>query len=182
MTQSELKSKLEKSVEFLKGELSKLRTGRASPTMIESVMVNAYGTKMAVREVGSISVADPQNLVVSPWDKNLADEVAKAIRESDLNLNPSVDGAVVRVPVPALTEERRKEMAKQVSTKIEDVKNSIRNIRQEAMKDIDDEFDSKSIGEDEKFSKKEDVEELVKEYTDKAIEMGEDKKSDILSI
>lgn len=182
MTQSELKSKLEKSMEFLQGELSKLRTGRASPAILESIMVNAYGTKMAIREVGSIAVSDPQNLVVSPWDKNLADEVAKAIRESDLNLNPAVDGGVVRVPIPSLTEERRQELAKMVSTKIEEVKNSIRNIRQEAMKDIDSSFDKKEIGEDEKFNQKEKVEDLVKEFNDKVTETGENKKSDILSI
>lgn len=182
MTQSELKSKLEKSVEFLREELSKIRTGRATPAIIESVKVNAYGTQMAVKEVGSIAVSDPQNLVVSPWDKNLADEIAKAIRESDLNLNPSVDGAVVRVPIPTLTEERRKEMAKMVSSKVEEVKSSLRNTRQDAMKDIDDLFEKKEIGEDAKFKQKDDVEELVKEYTEKAVEMGENKKSDLLSI
>lgn len=182
MTQSELKSKLEKSIEFLQGELSKVRTGRASPALLESILVNAYGTKMAVREVGSIAVADPQNLVISPWDKNLCDEVAKAIRESDLNLNPSVDGNVVRVPIPALTEERRQELAKMVTAKVEEVKNSIRNIRQDAMKDIDDSFTKKEIGEDEKFKTKEDYEELIKEFTDKASEMGESKKEDLLNL
>src|SRR3990170_3626833 len=112
MTKPELKSKLEKSMEILQDELSRIRTGRASPSLSESVKVNAYDTKMTIKELGSITVLDPQNLAVSPWDKNLVNEIAKGIREADLNLNPAVDGDLVRVPVPDLTEERRRELAK----------------------------------------------------------------------
>lgn len=182
MTQSELKSKLEKSVEFLQGELSKVRTGRASPALLEELKVNAYDSKMAIRELGSITVLDAQSLVVTPWDKTLAPNIAKGINTSDLNLNAVVDGAIVRVPIPDLTEERRQEMTKLVTAKVEEVKNSIRNIRQEAMKDIDSRFNSKDISEDQKFDEKEKVEEIVKEYTDKTVKMGEDKKADLLKI
>jgi len=182
MTNSELTSRLEKSIEFLQEELAKIRTGRASPAVLESVKVNAYGSKVSVKEIGSIAVQDPQNLIVSPWDKNLLKEVAKGINDSELNLNAVVDGEVVRVPVPELTEERRKDLAKQVSAKVEEVKNSIRNIRQEAMKDIDALFSNKEISEDEKFRNKEEVEELVKEYTEKAANTGEKKSKDLLSI
>ena len=182
MTTSELRSKLNDSIEFLQEEMSKVRTGRASPSLLEQVKVNAYGSKMTLKELGSISVLDAQSLVVSPWDKSLLKEINKAISESDLGLNPMVDGEVVRVPIPDLTEERRKELTKSVTVKVEEVKNSIRNIRQEAMKDIDTAFEDKSISEDEKFSQKEEVEEIVKEFNEKASQAGENKKNDLLKI
>jgi ribosome recycling factor len=97
---------------FLKSELAQIRTGRASPALIENVMVDAYGSKMAMKEVGSISVLDSQNLVVSPWDKSLIQAVAKALRESELKINAVDESDRVRVPFPALTEERRKEFVK----------------------------------------------------------------------
>ena len=182
MTTSELKSKLEKSTEYLQVELAKVRTGRASPAMLEEIKVNVYESMMAIRELGAITVSDAQNLTISPWDKGLSDQIAKAIRESDLNLNPMVDGDLVRVPIPDLTEERRKEMTKLVTSKVEEVKNSIRNIRQEAMKDIDKQFEDKDISEDEKFDAKEEVEKIVKKHTDESEELGENKKKDLLSI
>jgi ribosome recycling factor len=182
VTQSELKLKLEKSFEFLQGELNKVRTGRASPALLEELKVNAYDSKMALKELGSITVPDAQSLLISPWDKSLSDNIAKGIRDSDLNLSPVVDGDLIRVPVPDLTEERRQEMTKLVTAKVEEVKNSIRNIRQEAMKDIDSRFSDKDISEDQKFTEKEDTEEAVKEFTDKAVKLGEDKKSDLLKI
>ncbi len=182
MTKPELKSKLEKSYEFLQTELSKIRTGRASPALLESVKVNAYGSQMSIKELGSVAVPDPQSLVISVWDKSLLDSVAKAINSGDLNLNAVVDGDIVRVPIPDLTEDRRKELTKLVTTKVEEIKNSIRNIRQEAMKDIDTDFDNKVISEDEKFGTKEDFEDLVKEFTKKAVDLGESKKTDLLNI
>lgn len=182
MNISELKSKLEKTIEYLQGELSKVRTGRASPSMLEEVKVNAYGSKMSIKELGSISVVDAQNMIIAPWDKTLIDSIVKSIREGELNLNPFKDGDIVRVPVPDLTEERRKELAKVVATKVEEVRNSIRSIRQDVMKDIDVAFTNKEISEDEKFSKKEDVEELVKSYTEKATSAGESKKNELLHI
>ncbi len=182
MLKSELKSKLEKSIEFFQNELSKVRTGRASPTIIEAVRVNAYGTMMSIKELGSINVADSQLLLVTPWDKNLCDTIAKAIRESELNLNPVVDGALVRVPIPDLTEERRKELVKIVLAKAEDSKNSIRSVRQDAMKEIDADFANKKIGEDDKFRQKEETEEIVKEYTQKISDLAEAKKQDLMKI
>ena len=182
MTKPELKSKLEKSLEFLQAELSKIRTGRASPAILESIQVTAYGTKMAVKELGSIMVPDPQSLIISPWDKNLLNDVTKAIRDGDLGLNPVVDGDIIRVPIPDLSEERRKELTKLVTTKVEEVKNSIRSVRQEAMKEIDSQFTAKKLGEDEKFRQKEETEELVKEFTEKAEDLAEQKRSDLLKI
>jgi ribosome recycling factor len=182
MTSGELKNKLQKSLDFLSIELSQIRTGRATPSLVEDIRVEVYGSKMAVKELGSISLLDPQNILISPWDKSVATAISAAVRDSDLKVNPIVDGASVRVPIPALTEERRKEFAKIASGKVEEAKNAMRSIRQEAMKDVDKDFADKKIGEDEKFSLREAVEETVKDYIEKADEMGNSKKDDLLKI
>jgi ribosome recycling factor len=182
MTNSELKSKLAKSLEFLETELSQIRTGRASPSLIEGVVVEAYGAKMTIREVASITNMDAQTLLVAPWDRSLLDAVAKAIREGDLHLNPVVGGDSLKVPLPPLTEERRKEFVKVVSLKLEECKNALRNTRQEAMKDIEKLFSDKKIGEDEKFSLKEEVEEVIKDFTSQAELLTDSKKQDLMTI
>lgn len=182
MTTSELKNKLTKSLEFLKSELSQIRTGRASPSFLESITVDAYGSKMTIKELGSITSLDSQTLLVSPWDKGLVREIAKSITESDLKINAVVDGNNVRVPFPALTEERRKEFTKLASAKVEDAKNVMRGIRQDAMKEIDKSFADKLIGEDAKFTQKEEVDKIVKEFSEQADTAGEAKKQDLLKI
>jgi ribosome recycling factor len=182
MNTPELKLKLSKSIEFLKSELSQIRTGRASPSLIESVFVDAYDSKMSVKELGTITVMDSQNLVVSPWDKSLLKPVAKAIRESGLGLNPIDEPDRIRIPIPALTEDRRAELARIVSVKIEECKNSLRNVRQDAMKYIEKEFADKNISEDEKFSQKEEVEKTIKTFIEQADELGEAKKKELLVI
>lgn len=182
MNTNDLKSKLNKCLEHLKIELSQVRTGRATPALVENVYVDVYGTKMSLRELGSISLLDPQNLLVSPWDKGLVKDIARTVGESGLGLNPVVDGQTVRIPVPALTEERRKELTKMVSAKVEDCKNSMRNVRQEAMKEIERDFSEKRLSEDEKFAQKDQVEKFVKEYTTLADQSGEHKKADLLKV
>lgn len=182
MTQSELKSKLEKALEFYKSEISQIRTGRANPSLLENIESDAYGSKMKIKELGSITMMDAQNIMVTPWDKSLLNTIANSIRNSDLHLNPAVEQDKLRVPVPPLTEERRKEFTKIVTAKSEDAKNVVRNIRQDAMKDIDKDFNEKTIGEDEKFTKKEEAEKIVKEYVTKIDELAESKKSDLMSL
>ena len=182
MTIPEFKSRLNKSLEFLVSELSQIRTGRANPVLIENISVEAYGSRMTLKELGSISSLDAQSLVVIPWDKSLIHSIAKAIRESDLKLNPIDDPDKIRVPIPALTEERRIEFTKIVSTKVEECKNAMRNVRQDAMKDIDKEFADKNIGEDEKFRQKEEVEKIMKEFLSTVDEHGDGKKEDLLKI
>jgi ribosome recycling factor len=182
MNAPELKLKLLKSIDFLKSELSQIRTGRASPSLIESVLVDAYESKMSVKELGTITVMDSQNLVVSPWDKSLLKPIAKAIRESGLGLNPIDEPDRIRIPIPALTEERRTELTRIVSGKVEECKNSLRNVRQDAMKYIEKEFLDKNISEDEKFSQKEEVEKTIKTFIEQADELGEVKKKELLAI
>jgi len=182
MNTIELKKRLQKSLDYLQSELSKVRVGRASPSMLEDVKVAAYESQVTIKEVGSIVVSDPQNLVITPWDKSLVEEVARSIRESKLDLNPVVDGCVIRVPFPQLTEERRKDLSKVVLLKVEEVKSSIRNIRQDVMRDIDKDFSNKLIGEDDKFKMKDDVDDVIKEFVEKAEKLGEDKKGDLLRV
>lgn len=182
MNTTDLKQKLTKSTEFLKSELAQIRTGRASPTLLESIQVDAYGSKMSIRELGSISVLDSQNLVIMPWDKSVGSAIVKAIREGGLGLNPVEDPDKIRVPIPALTEERRKEFAKMVSTQTEEAKNAMRSIRQDTMKDIEKEFTDKLIGEDEKFRQKEEVEKIVKSFVEQAEQLSEDKKQELMKI
>lgn len=182
MTISELKSKLARSTEFLQSELSQIRTGRANPSLLEDVEVEAYESNMTLKELGSITLADAQTIMVTLWDKNLLSVAAKAIRESDLQLNPVEVGGNLKIPVPPLTEERRKELSRLVNQRVEECKQSIRNIRQDAMKDIDIEFDNKEISEDEKFVQKDQVEDIVKEHVDEAEHMGEKKSEELMTV
>ncbi len=182
MTIPELRTKLAKSLDFLKSELSQIRTGRATPSLIENISVEAYGTSMTLRELSSITVVDSQTLAISPWDKSMLNDILKPVRESDLKVNPVIDGDHIIVPIPALTEERRKDFVKLVSAKMEDFKASIRNIRQDAMRDIEKSFTDKLIGEDDKFAQKEEVETVVKELVSKAEEICEMKKQELMRI
>lgn len=183
MNTSDLKNRLVKSVEFLKSDISQIRTGRVSPALISDISIEAYpGTFMTIKEVGSITVMDPHNLAVMPWDKGVLDAIVSGIRDSDLGVSAIKEADRVRVSVPALTEERRVEFAKDVSEKVESCKNSMRNIRQEIMKDIDKDFSDKEISEDEKFRHKEEVEEIIKDFVNQADTVGEEKKEEIMTV
>ena len=151
MNKSEIKRDLTDAVEFFNNELSKIRTGRASSSLIEDISIDVYGSKMRIKELGSITVPEPQLIVVSPWDRSQIPSISKAINTSELNLNSSFDNEKVRVPVPPLSQERRAELAKIVSTKLEACKTTIRNLRNDVMKSVDKSFADKAISEDEKF-------------------------------
>lgn len=183
MNTSDLKSKLEKSVEFLRSELSQIRTGRVSPQTIADIKVEAYsGATMTIKELGSITVMDPHNLAVIPWDKSTIDAIINGVRDSNQGLGAAKEADRVRVTVPALTEERRKELTKEVSEKVENCKNSLRSVRQEVMKEIDKDFTDKIIGEDEKFKQKDDVEKIVREFVYQCDDLGEEKKEELMTI
>ena len=182
MTKSELSKKLDGAIDFFKADIAQVRTGRANPVLIEDLSVEVYGSVMKVKELGTISVPEPQLIVVSPWDKSVLTLIDKAIRESDLKLNPVTADGVIRIPIPPLSQERREEFAKMVNTKMESARQAIRNIRQEALKDIDRSFADKEIGEDEKFTLREEVESLVKEKTNEIGLLGDSKRKDILAI
>lgn len=179
---TDLEQKLTLSLEFFASELTKIRTGRASSILVENIEVPAYGSKMKIKELGSIAVPEPGLILISPWDKSLLKEIDKALRESSLGVNPVTGSDSVKVIIPSLTEERRKELVKAIGVKLEECKTSIRNIRQDAMKEVDKAFSDKAIGEDEKFSSKEHIEEIIKKYSERAEEASDAKKEDVLKV
>ena len=182
MNKSEIRRDLTDAVEFFKNELSKIRTGRAASSLIEDISIDVYGSKMRIKELGSITVPEPQLIVVSPWDRSQIPSISKAINTSELNLNSSFDNEKVRVPVPPLSQERRSELAKIVSTKLEACKTTIRNLRNDVMKSVDKSFADKAISEDEKFQQKEEADKLIKEFTEQADSIAEDKKKSLMEL
>jgi ribosome recycling factor len=127
----EIERKMDNAIEVLKRDFQKVRTGRANPAILDNVMVEYYGNPTPLNQVGNVSVPDPQMILVAPWEKNMLGEIEKAIQVADLGLTPQNDGNVIRLPIPPLTEERRKEMVKQIKKMGENAKIPIRNVRRE---------------------------------------------------
>ncbi len=146
---SDIKRRMDGAVETLKKELNGLRTGRASPNLLEPVMVESYGQMMPLNQVGTVSVPEPRMLTVTVWDKGTVKAVEKAIREAGLGLNPSSDGTTVRVPLPELNQERRKELAKVAGKYAEQARVSVRNVRRDGMELLKKAEKAKEISEDE---------------------------------
>lgn len=182
MNKSELKRSLSEALDFFKTELTKIRTGRATPSLIEDITIEVYGSKMRLKELGSITVPESQMIVVSPWDRSQIPSISKAINTSDLNLNSSFDNEKVRVPIPPLSEERRTELAKIVTSKLEACKTTFRNLRNDVMKSIDKDFTDKKISEDERFSLKEEADKIIKEFSEQAESLSNDKKKSLMEL
>lgn len=159
----DLRQRMDGSVETLKKELSGLRTGRANPTMLETVMVEAYGTHMPLNQVGTVSVPEPRLLTVQVWDAGMAKAVEKAIRDAGLGLNPQGEGQLIRVPVPSLTQERRVELSKVAGKYAESARVAVRNVRRDGMDELKKQEKEKKIGEDEHKGLSEKVQKLTDE-------------------
>ncbi|NVJ25921.1 MULTISPECIES: ribosome recycling factor [Myxococcus] len=144
----ELKGRIDKSLEDLKRELTKVRTGRASTAILDNIRVDYYGTPTPLSGVASVSAPEPRLIIIKPWEKTVLKEIEKALREANLGINPMNDGEMIRLPFPPLTEERRKDIAKQVKTKGEDHKVAIRNIRRDANEALKVQLKDKKITED----------------------------------
>ena len=157
--------RMAKSVDALKHELQRLRTGRASTALVEHLKVNYYGSDVPLSQVANIAVADARSLTITPWEKNMVQPVEKAILASDLGLNPTTAGTVIRINLPPLTEERRKELSKHVHHEGENAKVAVRNVRRDAMQHVKELLKEKKITEDEERRAEEDIQKL----TDKAI-------------
>ncbi|MCP4752047.1 MAG: ribosome recycling factor [Proteobacteria bacterium] len=145
----EIERKMEKAIEVLKKDFQKVRTGRANPAILDNVMVDYYGTATPLNQVGNISVPDPQMIVISPWEKKMLSDIEKAVQRADLGLTPQNDGNIIRLPIPPLTEERRKEMVKQIKKLGENAKIPIRNVRREGNEKLKKMEKSKEISQDE---------------------------------
>ncbi len=153
-----------KSVEALRHELQRLRTGRASVALVEHLKVNYYGSDVPISQVANIVVADARSLTITPWEKNLVQAVEKSIIASDLGLNPTTAGTVIRINLPALTEERRKELSKHVSHEGEAAKIAVRNIRRDAMHQVKELLKDKKITEDEEHKAEDEIQKLTDKF------------------
>ncbi len=175
-------ARMDKTIESLKHEFANVRTGRAHTSLLDSVMVDYYGAPTPVNQVANVSAPDPRMILIAPWDKTMIGAIEKAILTSDLGLNPNNDGESIRLAIPQLTEERRKELVKVVSKKAEDAKVAVRNIRRDANDAIKKEEKAKTITED--VSK--DGQEQVQKLTDKKIklidELRDIKEKDVMSV
>ena len=178
----ENRSEFEMALEFFKAELSGLRTGRANAAVLEDLPVEAYGSTMTVKGVGSILVPDAKTILVEPWDKSLLKEIEKAIRQAPIGLNPVVDGNRVRVTLPSLTEEGRKELVKIVGKKAEEARISIRNIREDVKEKIAAMEKANEVTEDERFRLQETLETQVKGWNEKIANLAEEKEQEIMTI
>ncbi len=176
----ELEKKMKLSVEHFRKELAKLRTGRANIHLFEDIKVSYYGQLVPINQVATLSIPDPTLVTVQPWDPSIMEAVEKAIRASDLGLNPINDGRLLKVPIPPLDEERRKEMAKKVRKMLEEEKTVLRNLRRESKEEIEEMEEEKLITEDEKFDGLEKLQEILDEYVAKLEEMARAKEKEIL--
>lgn len=175
-------TRMGKSVDSLKSELTKLRTGRAHTSLLDHITVEYYGSQMPLNQVANISVADARTLTVQPWEKPMVQKIEKAILESDLGLNPATAGEIIRVPLPPLTEERRKDMIKLVRQEGENAKVAIRNIRRDAISDFKSLLKEKEITEDEERKAEDDIQKLTDKYIAKVDEALEAKEKDLMEI
>ena len=174
--------RMKKSVLALKGELTKLRTGRAHPSLLEQIMVPYYGTPTPLNQVANINVSDAQTLMVTPWEKSLIPQVEKSIRESDLGLNPLSGSEGVRVPLPPLTEERRKDLTKIVKNEGENAKIAVRNIRRDANNQIKDLLKNKLITEDDERRYQDEIQKMTDKFIKEIDELLSSKEHELMEI
>ena len=179
---NDTKNRMEKTIDSLKNDFGSLRAGRAHTSLLDGIMVEAYGSMTPLAQVGTISVPDPRTLSVSVWDRGLAKSVEKAIMESDLGLNPSSDGQLIRIPIPPLSEERRKELSKVAGKYSEAAKVAVRNIRRDAMDEIKKMKKDNEISEDEEKRYENEIQKLTDEATKKVDEMLAQKEKDIMQV
>lgn len=175
-------SKMQKTVESLKHDLAKVRTGRAHTGLLDHIMVDYYGSPTQLSQVASVSLIDARTIGVQPWEKSMIGKVEKAIRDSDLGLNPATNGDVIRVPMPMLTEERRKDLTKVVRTEAEGARVSVRNVRRDANNDLKVLLKDKDISEDDERRGQEEVQKLTDRYIAEIDKLLVDKEKDLMTV
>ena len=174
--------KMKKSLESLRNDLAKVRTGRAHAGILDHVTVDYYGTPTAVPQVANVTLVDARTIGVTPYEKKMAGAIEKAIRDSDLGLNPSTVGDMVRVPMPALTEERRKDLIKVVHKEGEGAKVAIRNVRRDAIQQLKDLLKKKEVAEDEERRAQDDIQKLTDRYIADIDKLLQAKEADLMAI
>jgi ribosome recycling factor len=181
-TLAQTRTRMGKALEDLRQELAGVRTGRASTSLLDHVKVDYYGSPTPLNQVATLGVPEPTLLTVQPWDPSLLPAIDKAIRASDLGLNPQNDGKVLRIPIPPLTEERRKELVKHLHRVLEDHRTAVRNIRRDANESLKKLLKDKKISEDEERRGLEEIQKLTDEFTNKLEEQGKGKEKEILEM
>jgi ribosome recycling factor len=174
--------KMHKSIDTLKADLAKVRTGRAHTGILDHVMVDYYGNPTALTQVANVTLVDARTIGVQPWEKKMVAVIEKAIRESDLGLNPSTQGDLIRVPTPPLTEERRKEMVKLVKGEAEDAKIAIRNIRRDANEALKKLLKDKACSEDDERRAQDDVQKLTDKFVQEVDKLAAEKEKELLTV
>jgi ribosome recycling factor len=174
--------RMEKAVAALRADLLGIRTGRATPALVEKIPVEAYGTTMPMNQVATIAAPEPRLLTIRPWDAGTIGDVERAILKSDIGLTPMNDGKIIRLAIPSLTDERRKELARMVNRRVEEARVAIRNVRRDGMRDLEDLEKQGEVSEDELYRAKDDLQELTDEYVEKADQVGEAKQEEIMEV
>lgn len=179
---NELERKMKKTIESYENELSGVRAGRANPQVLDKLTVDYYGTETPIKQVASISIPEARLLVIQPWDISLIKPIEKVLLKSDLGITPSNDGKVIRLPFPALTEDRRKELVKVVKGYSENAKVSIRNLRRESLEKLKKMLKDKEISEDELAQAEENVQKVVDKFTKEIEEITKKKEKELMEI
>ena len=174
--------KMRKTVETLKTDLAKVRTGRAHTGLLDHIMVDYYGTPTPIPQVGNVTLLDARTIGVNPWDKKMAPVIEKAIRNSDLGLNPATMGETVRVPMPALTEERRKDLIKVVRHEGENARVAVRNVRRDAIHHLKELLKQKKVAEDDERRAQDDIQKLTDRSIDDIDKLLQQKESDLMAV
>lgn len=174
--------RMQKSIETLKNDLGKVRTGRAHAGMLDHVQVDYYGTSMPISQVANVNLLDARTIGVQPWEKKMIGAVEKAIREADLGLNPSTNGDIIRVPMPSLTEERRRDLIKLVKQEGENAKISVRNLRRDANTQLKEELKAKRISEDEERRAQDEVQKMTDRHIAEVEKLLQQKEADLLQV
>ncbi|MFQ5856783.1 MAG: ribosome recycling factor [Anaerolineae bacterium] len=178
----EAAERMTKSVEALRHDLATIRTGRASPKLVERVMVDYYGTPTPLNQIASISAPEARLLTIKPWDPNALSNIEKAILGSDLGLNPNNDGTIIRLVIPRLTEERRHELSRIAAQRVEEARVAIRNCRRDAIRDLQELEREKMISEDEYYRARDRMQELTDKYIENVNDVGEAKEAEIMEV
>lgn len=185
MSNEELKAidpQLEEVVKLFQRELKNIRTGRANPSLVEDLEIEYFGTRTPLKQAAAISATDARCLVIAPWDKDNLVNIEKAINESDLNVNPTNDGSVIRITFPQLTQERRIELVKVMKKKSEETRIRVRKTREEFWDDVQKREKEGEISEDDKFRLKDSLQEIIDEYNEKIEELSKAKEEEIMTI
>ena len=178
----EAEERMEKAVDAFRHTLATVRTGRASTSLVEHITVDQYGQKMQLIQLATLSAPEAQLITVQPWDKGSVNSIMKALQQSDLGITPQSDGSIIRLPIPPLTEDRRKEMVKQVHGKTEDARVSIRNSRRTAMDELKKALRNSDVSEDDERRAAAEVERLTSDYVEKIDSLAKQKEQELLVV